>query len=244
MQNILLFIFTLFAYVIKAITGFGNTLVMSSLFSFVTSNRLTTPIDLIFSVPTNIYIVWKERKNLSVKVVVPLSLMLLAGIVPGTFLLKVGTDWVLKSTLGIIIVGLGIEMLTRKSNENEIKKTNPVVLIVIGVLSGVLAGLYGIGALLVSYIIRTTDNKGQFRANICCVFLVDNIFRFFLYLYTGILNKEILHIALILSPAVLIGMIIGVKVDSKMNEENVKKSVIALLIISGTILFIKSYFNH
>ncbi|WMJ88221.1 sulfite exporter TauE/SafE family protein [Anaerocolumna sp. MB42-C2] len=244
MQNILLFIFTLFAYFVKAITGFGNTLVMGSLFSFVTSNRFTTPIDLIFSIPTNIYIVWKERKNLSVKIVLPLSLMLLAGIIPGTFLLKVGTDWILKSILGIIIVGLGVEMLTRKSNENKVSKTNPAALIVIGVLSGVLAGLYGIGALLVSYIIRTTDNKGQFRANICCVFLVDNVFRFFLYLFTGILNKEILHTAIILAPAVLIGMMIGVKVDAKMKEDNVKKSVITLLIISGTVLFIKSFFNH
>ena len=37
MQNIFLFISTLLAYFIKAITGFGNTLVMGSLFSFVVS---------------------------------------------------------------------------------------------------------------------------------------------------------------------------------------------------------------
>jgi len=60
---------------------------------------------------------------------IPLSLMLLAGIIPGTFLLKVGS--------------------------------------------------------LVAYISRTTDNKSEFRANICCVFLVDNIFRFF---YTCLLG--------------------------------------------------------
>jgi hypothetical protein len=49
--------------------------------------------------------------------------------------------------------------------------------------------------------------------------------------------------ALCLSPAVIIGMIIGVKVDSKMEEETVKKSVIALLIASGMILFLKSFFS-
>lgn len=48
MQNIYLFISTLFAYFTKGITGFGNTLVMGSLFSFVVSNRLTTPVDLLF----------------------------------------------------------------------------------------------------------------------------------------------------------------------------------------------------
>jgi len=179
MQNVFLFISTLLAYFIKGITGFGNTLVMGSLFSFVVSNRLTTPVDLIFGIPTNTYIVWRERKNISLKVVIPLSLMLLAGIIPGTFLLKVGNDRILKSILGVVVVVMALEMWTRKPNKNESQKNNPIFMVLIGVISGVLAGLYGIGALLVAYISRTTDNKSEFRANICCVFLVDNIFRFF-----------------------------------------------------------------
>lgn len=241
MQNIFLFISTLFAYFIKGITGFGNTLVMGSLFSFAVSNRLTTPVGLIFGIPTNTYMVWRERKNISTEVVIPLSLMVLIGIIPGIFLLKVGNDRILKSILGVVVVGSALEMMTRKSNKNIMKKTNPILLAVTGITSGVLTGLYGTGALLIAYISRTTDNKSQFRANICCVFLVDNIFRFFLYLFTGILNKEILYMTLFLSLAVFIGMMIGVKVDSNMKEETAKKSVIALLITSGTVLFFKSF---
>lgn len=244
MQNIFLFISTLFAYFTKGITGFGNTLVIGSLFSFVVSNRITTPVDLILGIPTNIYIAWTERKNISMKVVIPLSLMLLAGIIPGTFLLKAGNDWMLKSLLGIVVFGMALEMLIRKPNKSSENKGNPIFLVIIGVISGILAGLYGIGALLVIYISRTTQNKNQFRGNICCVFLVDNIFRFFLYLFTGILNKEILLMSLFLSPAVIIGMIIGVKVDANMKEETVKKSIIALLMAMGIVLFFKSFFNR
>lgn len=243
MDFIFLFISTLFAYLIKSITGFGNTLVMGSLFSFVVSNRLTTPVDLVLSVPTNAYIAWRERKNISIKVVVSLSILLLAGIIPGTFLLKMGSDWILKAILGIVIVGIAVEMLTRKPSKDE-KKTNPIFLVAIGVISGILAGLYGIGALLVAYISRTTGNRSEFRANICCVFLVENIFRFFLYLFTGILNKEVFTMTLYLSPAVILGMWIGFKVDSHMREETVRKLVIGLLAISGTILFFKSIFIH
>lgn len=244
MGSIFLFASTLLAFFIKGITGFGNTLVMGSLFSFVVSNRVTTPVDLILGIPTNIYMVWRERKNISLNVVIPLSLMLLVGIIPGTFLLKVGSDWVLKSILGLLVVGMAIEMIIRKPTKNESKKSNPIFLVIIGVLSGVLAGLYGIGALLVTYVSRTTNNKNQFRANICCVFLVDNIFRFFLYFYTGILTKEILIFTLGLSPAVILGMMLGFRVDANMKEETAKKTTIALLIISGTTLFLKSFFNH
>src|SRR5476649_1411197 len=135
---------------------------MGSLFSFVVPNRITTPVDLILGIPTNIYIVWRERKNISLRVVIPLSLMLLVGIIPGTFLLKVGSDWILKSILGIVVLGMALEMVTRKPIENEAKKNNPIFLVIIGVISGVLAGLYGIGALLVTYVSRTTTNKNQF----------------------------------------------------------------------------------
>jgi uncharacterized membrane protein YfcA len=244
MENIFLFIATLIAYLVKAITGFGNTLVMGSLFSFVVPNRLTTPVDLIFSIPTNIYMVWKERKSISLKVVIPLSIMLLAGIIPGTLLLKIGNEWMLKAILGVVIVGLAIEMLTRKPAKAESRKTSKVFLLTIGVFSGILAGMYGIGALLVAYISRTTDNRSAFRGNICCIFLVDNIFRFFMYLYTGILTKEVFTLALMLSPAVIIGMLIGGKVDSHMKEDTVKKTVIILLLVSGTTLLLKSLINH
>lgn len=244
LHDLFLLVSTLIAYLVKGFTGFGNTLVMGSLFSFVVSNRLTTPIDLLISIPTNTYMVWRERRNISLRVVIPLSLMLLAGIIPGIFLLKVSNDWILKSILGIVVVGMAVEMLTRKPAQNETKKSNPVFLVTIGVISGILAGLYGIGALLVAYISRTTDNRSQFRANICCVFLVDNIFRFFLYWITGILNNEILLLTLFLSPAVILGMIVGIKIDSKMNEKTVKNSIITLLIISGIILFLKSILYH
>lgn len=131
MQNLFLFISTLIAYFIKGITGFGNTLVMGSLFSFVISNKLTTPIDLILGVPTNIYIVWRERKNISLKIVIPLSLMLLCGIIPGTFLLKLGDDWLLKSIFGIIIICMAFEMLTRNSIKNKGDKNNPIFLVLV-----------------------------------------------------------------------------------------------------------------
>ncbi len=244
MNLIYLFLSALFAYFIKGITGFGNTLVIGALFSFVISNRLTTPVDLLLGIPTNIYMVWRERKNISYNIVIPLSIMLLAGIIPGTMLLKLGSDWILKAILGIVVIGLALEMLTRKQNNLTEKKTNPVFLIGIGILSGILAGMYGIGALLVAYVSRTTDNRSQFRANICFVFLVDNIFRFFLYLYTGLLNKKVIIMALMLSPAVILGMYLGIKVDKKMNEASVRRAVIALLMISGLVLFLKSIILH
>lgn len=237
---LLLFVFTFIAFFVKGITGFGNTLVMGPLFSFTASNRLITPVDLLFSIPTNAFMAWKERKSISLKVVAPLSLMMLAGIIPGVFLLKTGDDWILKSVLGVVVIGMAVEMLTRRPASDGTKKSSPALLLVIGLVSGVLAGVYGIGALLVAYVSRTTKDRSGFRANICCVFLADNLFRFFLYWATGILNREAFFMALSLSPAVILGMLAGIRIDLKLSEKTVKHLVIILLIVSGTILFLKS----
>lgn len=239
-ENIYLFAAVLLAFFVKGITGFGNTLVMAPLFSFVVSNRFTTPVDLLISIPTNAYLVWKNRKSINGKTVAPLALMLLAGVIPGIMLLKTGNDLLLKSILGVVIIALGIEMLCRKPEQQGSGKDNKVLLVIVGLVSGVLAGMYGISAFLVAYISRTSADKSQFRANLCSLFLVDNIFRLFWYGATGIMTLEIIRFTLFIAPAVALGMYIGTKVDTGLKEETVRKATIYLLIVSGVVLLIRS----
>ncbi len=229
------------AYFIKGITGFGNTLVMAPLFSFVVSNRFTTPVDLLISIPTNAWLVWKNRASINFRTVLPLSIMLLAGVIPGIMLLKTGNDLVLKLVLGIVIVALGIEMLYRKPPaQTGGDKSNKALLAVVGLVSGVLAGMYGISAFLVAYISRTSADRSQFRANLCSLFLVDNIFRLIWYSAAGIMTAEIIRFTIFMAPAVVLGMYLGTKVDTGLKEDTVRRATIYLLVISGALLLVKS----
>jgi len=240
-ENIYLFVVVLAAYFIKGITGFGNTLVMAPLFSFVVSNRFTTPVDLLISIPTNAWLVWKNRASINLKTVLPLSIMLLAGIIPGIVLLKTGNDLVLKAVLGVVIVALGIEMLYRKPPEQTgAAGGSKALLAVVGLISGVLAGMYGISAFLIAYISRTSADRSQFRANLCSLFLVDNIFRLIWYSVAGIMTAEIIRFTIFMTPAVVFGMYLGIKVDTGLKEDTVRKATIYLLVISGAVLLIKS----
>lgn len=231
------------SFFIKGITGFGNTLVMAPLFSFVVSNRFTTPVDLLLSIPTNTYLVWRNRKDLDFRTVAPLSLTLLAGVIPGILLLKTGNDLLLKSILGIVIIALGVEMLYRKTGEAGPGKGNKALLIVVGLVSGVLAGMYGISAFLVAYISRTSADRGQFRANLCSLFLVDNIFRLIWYSVTGFMTVEIFKFTAFVIPAAALGMYIGSRVDMGLKEETVRKATIYLLIVSGAVLLLRSVWS-
>lgn len=240
-EALYLFMSVFISFFIKGITGFGNTLVMAPLFSFVVPNRFTTPVDLLISIPTNAYLVWKNRGSINFRTVMPLSLMLLAGVIPGILLLKTGNDLVLKAFLGVVIVALGIEMLYRKPpGEASSAGGNKALLVVVGLVSGVLAGMYGISAFLVAYISRTSADRSQFRANLCSLFLVDNIFRLIWYSAAGIMTMEIIRFTAFMAPAVVLGMYIGTRVDTGLKEETVRKATIYLLVVSGAVLLVRS----
>ena len=131
----------------------------------------------------------------------PLAMLVLLGNVPGIFLLKnAGAEWV-KFFFGLVIMGLGVEMLIRERTAAEGRQVSKGVLVVIGILSGLLCGLYGIGALLAAYMSRVTKDSNAFKGNLCVVFLIENTFRIVMYAVTGILTAEVLKSACILLPA-------------------------------------------
>lgn len=100
---------------------------------------------------------------------------------------------------GVVIISIGLEMLLREFQAKKIKQSK-VVLGIISVHSGLLCGLYGIGALLGAYINRVTNDSSSFKANICVVFLVENTFRIVLYGLCGIITFNIVKQAIILIP--------------------------------------------
>ena len=237
--DIIAIIAVFIAFVVKGITGFANTLVFGSMMSFSTNTINITPIDLILGFPSNMIIAWRERRNLSLKVILPLALMVIVGSIPGVFFLKLGNAEIIKVLFGIVVVLIGVETLLRESKDQKLHPSRKLLL-GIGILSGILCGLFGIGALLVAYISRTTDNPGAFRGNICAVFLFDNVFRIMLYTYTGILTWQLLGATLWLFPVMLIGLGLGMTISRFIKEKVVKKIVVIALIISGIMLMINN----
>lgn len=229
------------AYIVKGICGFANTLVFGSILSYTQNTVNITPVDLLIGSPANMIIVWKERHHISAKVVVPLSLLVMIGVIPGTLFLKMGDSGLIKIIFGIIVILVGIESLLRERQKVK-KESSKVLLGAVGIISGILCGLFGVGAFLVAYISRTTENQNQFRGNICAVFLVENTLRFFLYTSMGILTFDIFKETLVLFPFMIFGLGIGMFLSKKISEAMVKKIVIILLMISGITLIINNLF--
>lgn len=230
---------TVVAYFIKGLCGFANTLVFTTILSFGTPNVNISPIDLLIGYPTNLILTWENRKKLDSKVYLPLIALVIIGSIPGVFMLKNVNTSIIKLIFAVVVIVLGLEMLLREYSKDS-GKSSRILLAIIGVASGVLCGLFGVGALLAAYVSRVTDDSQSFKANISAVFIVDNTFRIILYSTLHILTLDTLKRGLILIPFVLIGLIAGMKCSSIMNKNLAKKITALLLVISGISLVIKN----
>ena len=227
----------LISYFVKGLCGFANTLVFTSILSFGTSNANISPSDLLVNYPSNLVMIYKNRKGLNWKVYVPLAALVLAGSVPGAFLLKNINAGAIKLLFGAVVVLLGAEMLLRQFSKRKLKSSK-VALAIVGIVAGALCGLFGIGALLAAYVGRVTDDQSAFKANINAVFFVENTFRVVLYSVLGLLTVETLRYAAILIPFSLIGLSLGILTSSRFNERTSKIVISVLLILSGVSLIL------
>lgn len=184
-------------------------------------------------------IAWKERRSISLKTCLPLAGLVLAGCIPGTFLLKNGNVGTVKVFFGFVVSAIGVEMLLREFTVRK-KRGRKSLLVAIGLLSGLLCGMFGIGALMAAYMSRTTENSQAFKGNLCVVFLAENTFRLVLYSVLGIITIPVIEQAAVLLPFMLLGLICGMGAAKIMKERVVKRVVIIMLILSGVSLIVRN----
>ena len=108
------FVCIMLAFVIKGLVGFGDPLLYTPLLSVSLPNSTITPGLLPVSLVLNARVVWKNRGHFDARLVLPIAAFVMLGIIPGTLLLRYGSPSVLKLLLGLVIIAMGVEMLTRK----------------------------------------------------------------------------------------------------------------------------------
>lgn len=228
------------AFLVKGLCGFANTLVFTSLLSFGTANIEITPVDLLLGYPPNLIMAFRGRKQLQAGVILPLVALIVSGDLVGALLLKNVNVTAVRIVFGAAVIVVALQMLARQLRPSPKKKGSPAALAFIGLLSGVMSGLFGVAALMVAYVSRRTENSEAMKANISAVFAADNSFRLILYLTMGIVTLSSLKTALMLLPAALLGLFAGVKCSGRLKETHVRLLVILLLIISGAVLIAKN----
>lgn len=223
------------AYFIKGLCGFANTLVFTSALSFAYENAVITPAELLLSYPSNIIMTFRFRKSVDWRRCLPVAVLSLLGSLVGVFLLKNAGVEPVKRGFGVLIAVLGAYMLMRLYRPAK-RPLGRGLMAGVGVLSGLLSGLYGVGALTGVYMSGVTADDASFKANVSCVFAVESTLRVALYALSGLFTLQTLKTGLLLMPVMLAGLLLGIRLSRRIPEKPSKALVDVMLIVSGLAL--------
>ena len=105
----LMYIAVCLAYMVKGLTGFANTLVLTAIMSFERSGRDITPMDLLLSFPANVWMMLQQRRSIQWKKALPVCAVLLAAYMsrtakdPGEYRANLGFVFVAENVFRLVL---------------------------------------------------------------------------------------------------------------------------------------------
>jgi uncharacterized membrane protein YfcA len=172
---------------------------------------------LLVNLPAELWVVRSSWQRISWRGVLVIFVGVALGIPLGTSLLRWGDARFLLIVLGVFLWVAGP----------------------IGVISGVLTGLFGTGGppLILYYQLQGVD-KAAFRGNLMAIFLLMTAVRVPSYAVFGLITAPRMWSALAVLPAVILGALIGNRIHLRIEESTFRRLVSAALLLIGLLLLV------
>jgi uncharacterized membrane protein YfcA len=226
------------AFFIRSLTGFGSALVGIPLLALLYDLKFAVPMEALFEFGFSILLMRSVYKDIGKGIIVPLIIGTVAGSLLGTYVLVSFANLYLKKLLGFAVTIFAIHLLTRKTEFAE-KPLSPGWGISAGTLGGIFGGMFGTsGPAFVAYLSYRIRRKEILRASLIGLFSIDYTWRICLYAGAGLLTSETIELALVLTPALVLGTVLGHKTHARIDERRFHQIVAGLLLFSGISLLI------
>ena len=226
------------AYFIRGITGFGSALVAVPLLVLSQPLQFAVPLVLALDFTASLILGTSNPQKANwgeIKILLPAGMI---GAMIGAFaLLNLPTAPVLL-TLGAFTMFFGFRNVFGLHSERQLSRAWAIPA---GLAGGGAGALFGTGGPpYIMYLTRRLLDKGEVRATFSWLFAMEGGFRLVLFLFAGLLLDTKLQIAYALGllPMAL-GLYVGNKVHLDITSEGMLKVVGALLVLSGSMLFLK-----
>lgn len=244
------------AQFIYATVGFGGGMFSVALLAFVLRDFSgTIAVLMLLTFVTEVWVVAHSWRHADRRLLVALLPTMAIGLWAGTQVLVAGNAAVLKHLLGWVIAAAGVWFLV--SHRGDAGPGKPVATndsgaappatsgrwwwaVPVGLVSGVLGGLFGTGGPPVIILFRSLRlTKAAFRATMLWYFLVMSLVRAPAYIDNGILTKDVVRAAGWLLPGSIVGMLAGGLAHRRIEERHFAQTVAVLLVVLGLLLALR-----
>ncbi|MFL6937416.1 MAG: sulfite exporter TauE/SafE family protein [Xanthobacteraceae bacterium] len=226
---------TFAAALVAGLTGFAFGLVAAAVWLHILDPVQTAALIIGFGIVVQGYAVWKLRRALSLRRLLPFLLGAAFGVPAGVAVLEIAKPAWVRSGVGIVLVLYSLYALARPDFKPI--KAGAAADAGVGFLNGMLGGMTGLAGILVTIWCGLRGwNKDEQRA----VFQPVGVAIFAmsaLWLGAGgVVSADTVRLFVIGLPVLLVGTWVGLKLYGSLDETGFRKIVLILLLVSGVAL--------
>jgi uncharacterized membrane protein YfcA len=230
----------LVATLIRSTFGFGEALVAVPLLALRIPIAVAAPVAVLVSVSVAALIVTQDWRHIEIRSASWLIVSALLGIPLGLLLLTTASDRVVRLLLGIVIVGFSLYSIGARA-KLHLETDHLAWLLGAGFCSGILGGAYGMnGPPLAMYGALRRWSPQRFRATLQGYFLAASLAGLAGYAAVGLWRPPVTRYFLLSLPCVLLGVVSGRWLNSRLRGDTFLRLVYAGLIVTGTVLIVQS----
>jgi uncharacterized membrane protein YfcA len=228
-----IFLIVLFSSFIQSITGFGFAVVGTPLLLFFMEPKQVVSLMVFGALILNLMVIYKTRGKSDPKVIWPMFIASLIGIVPGVYILKVVDASNLKLCIGILILLVSLFMA---SNYVMTIKREKLATVLVGIVSGFMGGATSLsGPPVALFLMNQQQDKEAFRANLVRYFCLGNIATLLVMYFMETMDLGVLRQGLYAIPGVLLGVWVGEKAFARVSPKLFKWITLGVIFFCGTI---------
>jgi uncharacterized protein len=163
------------------------------------------------------------------------------GILVGVYVGKDMNEAVFRKIMAVIIIVTVAIMIALEMRKNPLIPSNKLFVANMGLAAGFTTMLGNLaGAFSNIYFLAMRMSKNDFIGTAAWIFLVINLFKLpFQVFFWKNITLESVYTDLLLLPAMLIGFWVGLRIVSKIKDDNYRKVVIVLTFLGAIVLLFK-----
>ncbi|MGB2964460.1 MAG: sulfite exporter TauE/SafE family protein [Anaerolineales bacterium] len=222
---------------VRSALGFGDALIAMPLLALVVGMQVATPLVAMGASTIAFTILLKSWRKVEIKAAWRLVLSTWIGIPLGIFFLKAAPEFLVKSLLGILIIGFGLYNLFIP-NLPKLKTEKWAYLT--GLIAGILGGAYNTnGPPVVVYGVLRRWDPEKFRATLQGYFLPTGSAILITHGLAGMWTSQVVHYYLYSLPIIIGAVLVGEKVNQIIPQGKFDKVIYGFLVLVGVLLVIR-----
>jgi uncharacterized protein len=241
METLLIGVVIFLSSLLQGMFGFAFMLIALPLLSLFLTVKVTVPLLSLFLALIAGILTFQLRGEFSYRKIMPLIIGAVFGIPFGIYFLLASSEQLIRFTLGLVLIAYAAYCFRRKAVHWQLPGWTGYL---VGLFAGSLGGAFNItGPPVVIYLSMQTGSKLNIFASLNFFFFITSILVVLFHLAVGNVTIDIALTFLEFTPAMIIGLLAGRYLFSKIPEDKYRSSLYILLLVMGIMLVIQSFLS-